>query len=154
VNITELLKNHAYYQMPHWLLSHKELEPCEKMLYMILLNLGKLAEKQGQCDESGVYVPLSVERAADYMGCSEGKARKILCLLENKGLLCKKQRGAMKSNIYYLLPPEMTEDRPKTQESAEKQPPKTQSPPKTANYYCPGSALDHDAIMNNYRPPF
>ncbi len=154
-SIIEYLNSRPFMQVPRWLYDF-ELSVYARQLFIVLLDLAKLAEQNKQMDEKGVYVYYTLEQAQKSLQCSKNKAIKSFREIEEQQLILRAQRGCNKANIYYILLPDMPPDSEPVPQTMPAFAPKTEGfvPQKAPIYSCPGSTLDHDAIMNNYRPPF
>lgn len=110
----EYLAEHPFLQMPA-VIWNSDMSLYAKCLYMTLMNRGKLSEMNGFQDEKGTYVFCTVEQAAKELSCKRDKAMKTFRELEERGLLLRVRRSAMRSNYYYL--------RAMQEQSAEPKPP-------------------------------
>lgn len=97
----EYLAERPFLQMPLeiW---NSDLSLHAKCLYMTLMNRGKLSELNGHQDEQGVYAFCTIEQAGKELSCKKDKTMKTFRELEERGLIVRERRGAMRSNYYYL----------------------------------------------------
>ncbi len=115
IKSTEFIHKSSYIQVPRsiW---NSDLSLEAVCLYAYLLDLSKLSEKNGNCDDDGIYVFCTLDTASQQLRCGKKKAIRIFKELLEKQLLTRKRRGKNLANVYYVSPP--PEEHRKPAESA------------------------------------
>lgn len=95
----------GYIKVPKALLSeaYHDISPAARLLYIRLLDLATLSEKNGLTDENGLYVYCSVQQAQEILGCGHDKVGRVYRELEKAALIRRKKQGLGKADRIYPL---------------------------------------------------
>ena len=94
-----------YLALPKVLLK-LNISPAAMVVYALLLDRATLSQKNSWTDERGrVYVHFATENMAQYLGQSEGSARRIMKSLEDHGLIKRVNKGFKHPNEIFLWIP-------------------------------------------------
>ena len=94
-----------YLALPKELLK-LDISPTAMVVYALLLDRANLSQKSGWTDEKGrVYVHFATENMAQYIGQSEGSARRVMKDLEDHGLIKRVNKGYKHPNEVFLWVP-------------------------------------------------
>ena len=94
-----------YLAMPKELLQ-LNISPTAMVVYALLLDRANLSQKNSWTDERGrVFVHFATENMAQYLGQSEGSARRIMKSLEDHGLIKRVNKGFKHPNEIFLWIP-------------------------------------------------
>lgn len=95
----------GYIKVPKALLSeaYHDISPAARLLYIRLLDLSTLSEKNGLTDENGRYVYCSVQQAQEILGCGHDKVGRVYRELEKAALIRRKKQGLGKADRIYPL---------------------------------------------------
>lgn len=103
-----------FYQIPKVFFTNKEYKKLTndaKIAYAILRDRLNLSIKNNWVDEEeNIYFIYSNDKLMEILNCGKEKLSKIKKSLEKTGLLVQKRRGLNKTNILYLLKPNVTEE--------------------------------------------
>ena len=97
----------SFYRIPKALFTDeafRSISTDAKLLYGILLDRMNLSAKNGWLDKDGrVYIIFTLDEVQESLGCSHGKAAKLLDELDgNTGLIERKRRGLGKPNLIFV----------------------------------------------------
>ena len=94
-----------YLALPKELLK-LDISPTAMVVYALLLDRANLSQANGWTDEKGrVYVHFATENMAQYIGQSEGSARRVMKDLEDHGLIKRVNKGYKHPNEVFLWVP-------------------------------------------------
>ena len=94
-----------YLALPKELLK-LNISPTAMVVYALLLDRANLSQKNSWTDERGrVYVHFATENMAQYLGQSEGSARRVMKSLEDHGLIKRGNKGFKHPNEIFLWIP-------------------------------------------------
>jgi len=94
-----------YLALPKELLK-LDLSTTAMVVYALLLDRANLSQANGWTDEKGrVYVHFATENMAQYIGQSEGSARRVMKDLEDHGLIKRVNKGYKHPNEVFLWVP-------------------------------------------------
>lgn len=96
-------KEQGFIKVPKVLLTenYRHISAEAKLLYIVLLDLSTLSEKNGLTDERGTYVYYSIRQAQELLRCGHDKAGRIYRELENAGLVLREKQGFGKADRIY-----------------------------------------------------
>ena len=105
-NLTDVINEQSYLQVPRWLKDKKGINPDLKYLYVLMYDLQKVSLKNGWSDELGQdYIYMSKETIMEEMECARQKAIRLKKELMKLGLIDDIQTGSNKPNRIYVKKP-------------------------------------------------